>query len=70
MEEMNYRDSNFSIEGFEDYNSPAGAFVDSQSNNEYCAYTNAATCPECESGMVRMGNCFNCPSCGFGSCGI
>ena len=35
-----------------------------------CAYRNAATCPECDGGMVRQGGCCSCPSCGFSSCGI
>lgn len=26
-------------------------------------------CPDCGTGMVRQGNCFNCPSCGWGCCG-
>ncbi|MDZ4724292.1 MAG: hypothetical protein SGI97_10370 [candidate division Zixibacteria bacterium] len=34
------------------------------------AYANAATCPECDSGMVRQGGCCSCPSCGFSSCGM
>lgn len=33
-------------------------------------YLNAATCPDCGSGMVRLGSCFNCPVCGWGGCGV
>jgi hypothetical protein len=35
-----------------------------------CCYQNAATCPDCGSGMVRLGGCFSCRSCGYESCGI
>lgn len=35
-----------------------------------CAYQNAATCPDCGNGMVRLGVCFSCPSCGFESCNV
>ncbi|MFZ5981575.1 MAG: hypothetical protein ACOYVF_13185 [Candidatus Zixiibacteriota bacterium] len=38
-------------------------------NTEYC-YLNAATCPDCGQGMVRLGGCFSCPVCGFSSCEI
>lgn len=37
--------------------------------DETCCYQNAATCPDCGSGMVRLGTCFSCPSCGWGACG-
>ncbi|MBU8933765.1 MAG: hypothetical protein KOO62_07135 [candidate division Zixibacteria bacterium] len=33
-----------------------------------CHYVNAASCPDCGSGMVRLGSCFSCPACGWGSC--
>ena len=33
------------------------------------SYLNSATCPDCGAGMVRIGMCFTCPSCGFGGCG-
>ena len=36
--------------------------------DEECCYQNAATCPDCGSGMQRLGTCFSCPSCGWGSC--
>ncbi len=26
-------------------------------------------CPDCGGGMVRLGSCFSCPSCGYQSCG-
>jgi hypothetical protein len=35
-----------------------------------CAYQNAASCPDCGGGMVRLGVCFSCPSCGFESCSV
>ena len=34
-----------------------------------CCYYDAATCPDCSSGMVRLGTCFSCPVCGWGGCG-
>lgn len=36
---------------------------------EDCRYHNAGTCPDCGTGMVRLGNCYSCPGCGWGSCG-
>lgn len=33
------------------------------------SYPNAASCPDCGAGMVRLGSCFACPLCGFGACG-
>ena len=35
-----------------------------------CAYQNAASCPDCGDGMIRLGGCFSCPSCGFESCSV
>ena len=35
-----------------------------------CAYQNAASCPDCGGGMVRLGGCFSCPGCGFESCSV
>ena len=32
-------------------------------------YHNAATCPDCGQGMIRLGHCLHCPGCGFSSCG-
>jgi len=26
-------------------------------------------CPDCGTGLIRLGSCFSCPACGFGSCG-
>jgi hypothetical protein len=26
-------------------------------------------CPECRMKMIRLGVCFSCPECGYGSCG-
>jgi len=34
-----------------------------------CCYLNVGTCPDCGGGMVRLGGCFSCPSCGYQSCG-
>ena len=31
-------------------------------------YHNAANCPDCGQGMIRLGGCFHCPACGFSSC--
>jgi hypothetical protein len=31
--------------------------------------TGHACCPDCGGGMVRLGSCFSCPSCGYQSCG-
>jgi hypothetical protein len=59
-----------SAEIAEDYNHPVGAFVEDTGNNEYYTYLNAATCPDCESAMIRLGGCFACMSCGFTSCSI
>lgn len=70
MERMNYRESDLSAEAFENYGDPFGALVEDIDNNDYYAYINAATCPDCESGMVRVGSCLSCPSCGFGSCSV
>lgn len=55
----------------EDYSvGAAAAFVDSPEESENYSYLNAATCPDCGAGMVRLGNCFSCPLCGFGGCGV
>lgn len=29
----------------------------------------APECPECRMKMIRLGVCFSCPECGYGSCG-
>ena len=34
-----------------------------------CCYLNAGTCPDCGGGMIRLGSCFSCPSCGYQNCG-
>jgi hypothetical protein len=34
-----------------------------------CRYWNAATCPDCGAGMVRLGGCFSCQSYGYETCG-
>jgi hypothetical protein len=33
-------------------------------------YHNAATCPDCGQGMIRLGSCLHCPGCGYSSCGM
>lgn len=53
---------------FEDYSYRIGTAVRSDTPPEEISYSNAATCPDCGAGMVRLGTCFSCPSCGFGSC--
>jgi hypothetical protein len=37
--------------------------------SEVC-YHNAATCPDCGQGMLRLGDQLACEGCGFGSCGV
>ena len=37
--------------------------------SEEIYYLNSGTCPECSGAMVRLGSCFSCPVCGYGSCG-
>lgn len=63
------RPAYLSAEIKEDYSHPVGAFVEETGNNQYYTYLNAATCPDCGSGMVRAGICFTCLSCGFSGCG-
>jgi len=70
MEEITFRDNCLSAELSEDYSHPMGAFAADTDSSAYYAYINAATCPDCGSGMVRTGSCFNCPSCGFGTCSV
>ena len=70
MEEFNCRDNYLSAEIFEDYRHPIGAFVENTGNNENYDYVNAATCPDCGSGMIRQGGCCSCISCGFSSCSL
>ena len=52
----------------DDYHHPVGAFVEDTGNNQDYTYLNAATCPDCGGGMVRLGSCFCCMSCGFATC--
>jgi hypothetical protein len=42
---------------------------DNRRSGDSCNYLNAGTCPDCGLGMVRLGTCMSCPSCGYGSCG-
>ena len=39
-------------------------------STENCCYPNAATCPDCGSGMIRFGGCVACPACGLEGCGF
>jgi hypothetical protein len=39
-------------------------------HRDECCYANVSTCPECGSGMVRLGSCFSCPSCGYQACSV
>lgn len=48
---------------------PVMGFSTENEFEKACCYINAATCPDCGAGMVRLGTCFNCLSCGWGSCG-
>lgn len=58
-------------ESFEDYSHPYGAFTEvGESTAENYAYMNASTCPDCGGGMVKMGGCFSCQSCGLSSCSM
>ena len=58
-------------ESFEDYSHPYGAFTEvGASTAENYAYMNASTCPDCGGGMVRMGGCSCCQSCGLSSCSM
>ncbi len=68
MEEINHPSSRFSAELVEDYHHPFGAFSPVVRNSQDYSYVNAASCPDCGGGMVKLGNCFSCPSCGFASC--
>jgi len=54
----------------EDYSRTAvDVFTQIPAEYENYSYVNAATCPDCGAGMVRLGSCFSCPLCGFGGCG-
>ena len=70
MEEQHHRISYLQDEQFEDYSHPFGAFIEQTGNNENYAYVNASTCPDCGGGMVKMGGCFTCHSCGYGTCSL
>jgi predicted RNA-binding Zn-ribbon protein involved in translation (DUF1610 family) len=62
--------SRFAAEIYEDYSPSASmATVTDSAIDESYSYQNAASCPDCGSGMIRQGSCFACPTCGFGSCG-
>jgi hypothetical protein len=50
--------------------SPAAWEISSgHGSREDLVFRNAATCPDCGSGMVRSGACYSCPGCGYGQCG-
>jgi len=46
--------------------------IPNETGNKYLCPAEAAVksgyCPECGIKMVRLGYCFSCPQCGFGSC--
>ena len=37
--------------------------------NEFVITYMETVCPDCGIKLVRLGCCFSCPRCGFGSCG-
>ncbi len=54
------------FELFEDL--PPRITPDETVDSDSYAFHNADTCPDCSSGMIRLGKCCACPSCGFESC--
>jgi len=71
MDHFSDRDAVFAAEFSEDYRYALPGFVSTEeSSSDEISYLNAATCPDCGGGMVRLGNCFSCPSCGYQSCGV
>lgn len=74
MQNMSFSEGSFgpgiAAELSEDYNHPIGAFAREAEGNAFYAYVNAATCPDCGSGMIRMGSCQSCPTCGLSACGM
>ncbi len=69
MQLSNHRDRVSQVEKFKDYSFDfiLSARNDARENKDYQCQ-NAASCPDCNGGMVRLGSCFSCPSCGFESC--
>lgn len=61
------------------WDSPSGEYAESPQLSPAAAqsaearpvysYPNAASCPDCGAGMIRLGTCLSCPLCGFGACG-
>jgi len=49
--------------------SPLLSSDEDKTGHACCCYLNVGTCPDCGSGMVRLGSCFSCPSCGYQNCG-
>ena len=47
----------------------AAAVITTAGDDDY-AYYNVATCPDCGGGLLRLGTCCTCPSCGLEACGI
>jgi hypothetical protein len=71
MDHLSDRDSVFGAEFCEDYGRALpGLAGDEQDDSDGLSYLNAATCPDCGGGMVRLGNCCSCPSCGYQSCSV
>ncbi len=69
MNEGSISSGSLVAEVLEDYHHPVGAFVEDAGSNDYYAYLNAGTCPDCGASMLRLGGCYSCMSCGFASCG-
>jgi len=77
MAETEFRQRDASSPTATDYQLPIAGIVDTSFvrterpdpiDDDQCCYVNAATCPDCGTGMVRLGVCFSCPACGWGSC--
>ncbi len=47
--------------------SPLSLSIPAETESDYC-FQNAATCTECGGGMMRLGSCFVCATCGSGGC--
>ncbi len=48
---------------------PNRFYGEDKTGHACCCYLNVGTCPDCGGGMVRLGSCFSCPSCGYQNCG-
>ena len=55
----------------EDYEIGSSVFyTDREAETDNYSYINAASCPDCGAGMIRLGGCLSCPVCGFGTCTV